>query len=769
MKRSLLRYSLYGVLASILATPALAQTAPSAAAPAGPTPSPQAAPSNTIGEVVVTAQRFAQTAQKTPLIITALDATQLQGVTDIRSLQAVTPGIQLGTAGNVVQTFFRGIGSLNVTTSQESSVAYNADGVFLFTSSMINPLMYDLERVEILKGPQGTLYGRNASGGAVNLLLHGAALNRFEGYVEGEYGNYNEGRVTAAVNVPVNDTLAFRLAGQHVSHEGYLSDGTDDQNQNSGRLRVLWKPTSTVTLHVGIDGSAANSKGAGSSLNPNPSSNKWVGALDPSVQTGPFFLGGTSLLSAPPNPPPFYKNHQWSGYAQLDVDLGPATLTVLPAYRNEDLGYQDYVPGFFDGEHFITRQTSIEARLGHHTDRLTWVAGAYYFKVNLHGNLRVRNETNFQDQLLDNPTQVESHAFFGETTFSVLDNVRLIGGLRYTQERTTGSGSVNSLIGPPGLPETPAFNPFNPVTNPTGEPLDYVIDKHSHDHALTWKGGAELDLTPHSMLFATASRGFKGGGNYNDFPGVDASFKPEYLTAYELGSRNRFFDNTLQVNAELFYWQLQDQQITYVGFDSLNQVTLLTVNAGRAHMYGADLDVVWKATGNDTIHVGGEYLQSEYDAFLRTIPSAATLITTNCQVKNFVPPSPITGPSLAPATVDCAGMPVLRAPKWSGSVSYEHRFRLANDSDVVFDAESVLAGPSYVTPAYTHDFMQAGYAIFNASLTYKAPGKALSLTGWVKNLSDTRVMSGGDQFVDAYARPTLLPPRTFGATVRYAF
>lgn len=770
----------YGVLASLMIQPAWAQTAPSES-PDASASSPDADANNErvtaqprsnqqsgrIREIIVTAQRFSETAQKTALIITALDSEQLAGVTEARQLQTVVPGVQLGNSGNVTQTYIRGVGSLNATSAQESAVAYNADGVFLYSSTMITPLLHDLQRVEILKGPQGTLYGRNASGGAVNIISRDASIAGIEGYLEGEYGNFDQFRAAGAVNLPLTQTLAVRVAGQHVEHDGYLSDGTDDQDLTAGRLRLLWEPSSAVTLRAGVDGSHADATGAGSSLNPNPTDDKFVGALDPRAQTGPVFAGGTSLLSSPPNPSPFFKDKQWSSFAQLDVDIGFATLTVLPAYRYEKLDYLDYVPGYADRQVFRTRQRSIETRLANRSDHLKWVLGAYYLKVKQDGELTIRNEANFQHAVVDNPVSVESYAFFGEATYSLTDSLRITGGLRYTNEKTRSEGTANAQLGPPTLPtpQTAAFNPFDPVANPTGELLDYYINGRAKADAVTWKVGAETDLSPDSMLFATVSRGFKGGGTYVDIPVVDSSFKPEYLTAFELGSRNRFLGNTLQVNAELFYWKLKDQQISYVGFNSLAQVTFLTANAGKAHMYGADLDVIWKATSNDTFHVGMEYLESEYDEFTRTVPSLAVLTTTGCAVSGYDP----TPGSVAPAVVDCSGLPTLRSPKWSGSASYQHRFDLANGDSVTFDGDATFASSRYLDIGYTELFRQKSAALFNASLAYKTAKDSFTVTAWIRNIGNKRIMSGGGQFVDFYSRPTLLPPRTYGVTARYAF
>lgn len=711
-----------------------------------------------VADIIVTAQRFTETAQRTPLILSVISADDLKGISDVRQLQSLNPGLQVASGGGFTQTFIRGVGSAVVVAGQESAIAYSADGVFLFTPSMAAPLMYDIERIEVLKGPQGTLYGRNATGGAINIITSGAKLGKVEGFVEGEIGNFDRWRATGAVNLPITDTLAVRFAGQHVEHGGYLSDGTDDQDLTSGRVRVRWEPSSAVTLTIGADVSTQRGNGPGSSLNPNPTNDKWLGGYDPRADTGPFFTGGTSLFSLPPNPAPYLKNDQWSVNAQLDVDIGFATLTILPAYRHEKADYLDYVPGFQDKQFNTTDEKTIEVRLANRSDRLKWVLGGYYIKNDQSNFSQVRQELFGTSFLANQGFDLNSYAFFGEATFSVSDQLRLIGGLRYTHEKTSTSGRVNEQF----PPNTPAFNPFNPVTNPTGEFGDTVFAASASANAVTWKAGAELDVSPSSMLFATASRGFKGGGNYVN-PGFDSTYKPEYLTAFELGSRNRFFDNTLQINGELFYWKLKDQQQTFLSLNQNNFPVLATVNAGKAHMYGGSVDIVWKPTPNDTLRGAVEYTHSKYDSFSRILPAFAVFPSTVCTVT----PGGV-GP-FAPTTVDCAGQPVLRAPKWVASAGYEHRFELGNGNTVTFNGDMTYGSGRYLTLNYTPLAYQESYALFNASLTYEASEIGLTVTGWIRNIGDKRVMANADQFVDFYSRPPLMPPRTFGGSIRYAF
>lgn len=727
---------------------------PTANLPGEPTQATADAPAaddGGVADIIVTAQRFSTSAQKTPLIISVIGADELRGVSQIAQLQSVNPGVSIATSGGLTQTFVRGVGSATVLTGQESAIAYNADGVYLFSSSMITPLMYDLDRIEVLKGPQGTLYGRNASGGVVNIITAGARLDKMEGYVEGELGNYDRYRATGAVNIPIGETFAVRLAGQHVEHDGYLSDGTEDQNLTAGRLRARWEPSADVTLQIGADVSRQGGRGPGTTLNPNPTDVKWIGGSDPRVNTG------LTALFTTQNDKTFLRNHQWSVNAQLDVNLGFATLTVLPAFRHEDGRYLNYGPGFGDNQEYKTNEKTIEARLAKSSDQLKWVVGAYYFKNDNSGESLVNQDLIGSVSNAAVNFEVTSYAFFGEATFSVSDTVRLIGGARYTHEETHQKGQNNGLI------PNPVYDPFDPVTNPTGDIFDFVINGEAKASAVTWKGGAEFDLSPSSLLFATASRGFKGGGTYANNPGLASTFKPEYLTAFELGSRNRFLDNTLQLNGEIFYWKLKNQQQTYLANNAFLLPVLTTANAGKAHMYGGTIDLVWRPTPNDSLRGGVEYTKSKYDSFTRVLPAFAVIGSTTCTV---TPSGP--GP-FADTTVDCTGKPLVRAPKWSASAGYEHRFDFENGSTVTFNGDMTFTSGRWLSVNYVPLGYQKSNAMFNAALEYQTPNKAVSVTGWIRNIGNSKVYTVSTEFTSFYTRAAVMAPRTFGASVRFAF
>jgi iron complex outermembrane receptor protein len=230
-----------------LAPSVQAQTPGAAPAASAPTADP-----TSLDEIIVTANRREENLQKASLSIEALSSEQLvtRGVTDSQSLNDVVPGLKIAYTSAQVQTFVRGVGDIAANPYTQASVSLNMDGVYIARSSAFGSVFFDTARVEVLRGPQGTLYGRNSSGGALNIISNAPRLGELGGYVSGEVGNYDLQRFQGALNLPIGDTMALRGALQVVHRDGYISDGSNDDESRSGRLRFLWKPSDTFTLNV---------------------------------------------------------------------------------------------------------------------------------------------------------------------------------------------------------------------------------------------------------------------------------------------------------------------------------------------------------------------------------------------------------------------------------------------------------------------------------------------------------------------------------------
>jgi iron complex outermembrane receptor protein len=704
--------------------------------------------SQRLEEIVVTAQRRAQSVQKSSVDIQVLGAAKIQqaGLSQAADLNKVVPGLQVGSVGSTIQVFIRGVGDITSNPLTSPAVAINVDGVYIGRGSAVSTNFYDIARIEVLKGPQGTLYGRNASGGAVNVITNTPDTRKISGYVEVEGGNYNLKHLDAAVNIPLTDTLAMRAAFQVVNRDGYLSDGSDDEKHEEGRIRTTWRPNDVFSLLINADAAHEGGNGSDWVLLPqtNPSS-PWTSINSPASQA--------TLKSYPFLPFPAtasegnsrQDNNFYNASAQADWKLDFATLTVLPAFRYTG---EDYVSwnGFLYAQQDRARQESLEVRLANNTERLKWVVGGYLFNEDIDVAAHAATNYLFQNIGLNYATSDFAYAGFGEATYSVTDKFRLIGGLRLTQEQQGITGHGTDL---------------SPLTGP--RVVEMYNSPDANAGALTWKAGAEYDLAPESLLFATAATGFKAGGhNPTSAPNT---FKPEKLTAYTIGSRNRFLADRLQINVEGFYWKYKDKQESAVGITPSGNFSNLTRNAGAATLKGVSVDAVFKASYADTLHLFAEYNETSFDQFIAEIPSFLFNplgISTGCGIGANKPGN---------VRLDCAGFPLSHAPKWSGSADADHRFDLPNDASLTADISAVYSSSYYIGDDFTPTEHRNGYVTANASVTYRPASQHWSLTGFVQNFTNKAVYTGGTQepLEAPLTAANINPPRTYGARLRYSF
>lgn len=723
-----------------------------------------------IAEVIVTAARREQSVQKSSLAISVLGGESLAnaGVSQATDLGTVVPGLSVSLGGGTNQTYLRGVGSFATDASAESAIAYNINGVYISRPSGVGPIFFDLERVEVLKGPQGTLYGRNATGGAINLITRRPA-RELSGEATVDVGNFDARKVTGAIGGGLTDTLSLRAAAQYSKRDGYLTDGYDDQDSVAARLSALWEPNESTSLLVTGEYVDVDSQGEvtvkRSTLTPVPS-DPWAGPSVGNVQQPPtaFIPGGTRISNDG-----FNDIKVGAVSAQLDVELSGATLTFIPAYRDTDVAYLTYTPGFYFRTDEGSKQQSYELRLGNNGDVLKWVTGLYYFdedQTQIY-NLQARP---IQESTVNTPLQTRSYAAFGEVTYSLTDAFRLIGGLRYSNDEKQQEGFTQAVLPAPA------------TTNNSG--------KREFDD-LSWRAGVEYDLTEQNMLFATAATGFKAGGFFPSVPAPNNSFEPEELTAFTVGSRNRFLDRSLQLNLEGFYWKYRDKQERFLGATPAGTTGLLTTNAGRATLYGANIDLQFKPTSHDTFRLAAEYLHTEYDSFIYSVynPSIAGPVinsypreATSCGIGAVVP---YTANDFVPAlrndstqSIDCSGQALVRAPEWTGTAGYDREFEFPGNSTLRASVDAQFSSSQYLSPDFIQSGRDDGYVAVNASMAYVRPDNWV-VTLWGRNLGDEEIYTGGGRYafsrsVAAGGDPTLFyanirAPRTYGLTVSKSF
>lgn len=772
MKRSVLRsLAVWSpLLFAGFAAPAIGQTPSSDAAgspatnqngqTAAPAVPPAAASSASLSDqgiqdIVVTAQRRSENVQRTALSIAAIGAPALAqlGVRDANTLNGIVPGLKVAYQGQQVQLFVRGVGDLTSNSYTQSSVAVNFDGVYLARTAAFGPEFFDTARVEVLRGPQGTLYGRNASGGAINVLSNAPDLSHVSGSVVGEGGNYGLYRFQGVLNLPLSDSFGLRASGQITHRDGYLSDGSNDDKSQAGRLRALWKPSSDLTFNLIGEAAHIGGRGFGRVYRPEQFGNPWTGAQDSRYTVAAY----PSLILR--NPDQYTNNKYYGITGQMDWTLSPdITFTVIPAYKYFDLR-ANIAADFLSRDFSTSKTTSVEARLSGNTRAVKWVIGGYYFHEDLDITFTTDQRSaatisgNYQIQTFPKLNST-APAAFGEATLSITNRFRVIGGLRYTDESRVRNGSIVTYTYKAGNPGDPR------ILNLSNQTL--------RAHALTWKGGAEYDISPQNLLFATVSKGFKSGG----FDATDAdTYRPEYITAYTVGLKNRFLDNRLQLNLEGFYWKYKDQQIAFLGIDSTGTTSLITRNAGQATIYGANVDIVWRPTPLNTFNLGAEYLHTKYDQFtyLAVGNNAAGVRLADGCISNGVVGSQY--------IENCTGNRLPRSPKFTLNSRLTHIIPLAAGNDLTLGGTVKHESMVYLLNNYSSpNFRQGGYVLFDADITYNAHGR-WSLQAFMRNITNKAVYQSASNESSVPpgsgalrgAVSAIAPPRTYGLRLQYNY
>lgn len=697
-----------------------------------------------IQDIIVTAERREQSVQRAPITITVIGGSESEkvGLSKVEDLTRMVTGMQIGAGGGNAQIYVRGVGDFSYSSLSNPGVAFNVDGVYVGRTDGMNGNFFDVERVEVLKGPQGTLYGRNSNGGSINLITRDPVLNRTNGYLMGELGNYDLKSLAGAINLPLGENVAARLAFKVIDRDGYLSDGSLDDVKQSVRFKLRYEPSSDVTLRFSADYTHLGGVGGGYVLLPRrPGSSAWEGAADPAAVAYRDTFPGSS---GPLLPSDLTQNtNLWNVSAQLDWDLGFANLTVLPAYRDTDT-FSVGAPTFFYQSTLKSKQESLEIRLGNSSPGLTWVVGAFGYHDKIDGLNFIKASTIRSIRRNFYAPKTKAGALFGQTTVGLTEGLRAIAGLRYTAENRKLTGRIVDARTTPNVT----------LVNFGGE-RDFK--------GWTYKAGLEYDLAPRSLLYFTASKGFKAGGLNQTGIASRSVFEPEKLNAYELGMKNRFFDNKLQLNLSGFYWkykEIQNQNVEIVPGEGPN---FLFSNVGDATLYGGTVDAIFKPTVADTLSFSVEYNHSKYDSYDVIAPT----IAYNPDVNGC----PVVDTSGGNVTKSCAGFQLARAPKWSGSASYEHVFDLGETGEIAAQGSMQFSSARWIGVNFLPVERDAAYAIFNASLDYTTGDRRFSLGAFIRNIGKTAFITGGIQhpFRTGVIGANINEPRVFGMRASMKF
>ncbi|GHC83815.1 hypothetical protein GCM10019060_03570 [Novosphingobium pokkalii] len=753
--------------------------APSATALAQEATAPQA-PTSGLNDIVVTAQRRSESLQRAALAVSAVsgDALATAGITRPTDLGTVVPVLQIAPAAGPYTLFYlRGVGNFNGNALSDPAIAFNFDGVYVGRPSATTGFFYDIDRIEVLKGPQGTLYGRNATGGAINVITTKPRLNETSGAASVEYGNYNAVNVDAALNLPLGQNAALRAAGTFVRHDGYMRDGTDDQNDLSGRLSLRWEPSAAVSVNIVADAFRQRGKGQGGTpvalgIDGRPGYLSDEGKAF--VATQPNLLLGQSMT--PLSQTPFLHNNFWGVSATVDWRTALGTFTVIPAYREGSLNFRSDVPGFYIWQRERDYQGSLEARLTSDDARpLRYLLGGFYYReTNRIPFYYIYQQANVN--LVQYRQDDENAAAFGRLTYAVTPSIRLTAGARYTSEVKRLDGTLAGNVRACVLASCPDADPlsfslaldppnFNPAAGAGTVTLPVFVDnsgasgRRAHFDRATFRLGADWDVTDRNLLYASYESGFKSGGFF--FTSDEGVYRPETISAFTLGSKNRFWGQRIQINAELFYWIYRNQQISHLVNDSAGQAIFATQNVGRATYKGAEIDARARLATNTELSADIQYLDARYSTFVYDAPN------TNGGVSNG------TGcPSLAVSTnytIDCSGFRPPYAPEWTINLGGQQTIPLQR-GDLVADVHAHWQSTTLTGLEFVRDEYQKAYWLVDAQLTYRAPGDRFTLGVYGRNLFDaTTIANSGPTAFTIYTSAALNPPRTYGVRASVKF
>ncbi len=732
-----------------------------------------------LAEVVITAEKRVGTVQDAPLSITAFSGADLAaaGVSSTFALANATPGltVQRDIIGKVV---IRGVGTENYTAGSDPGVAIHKDGLYIARSTVALFDFFDTSRVEVLRGPQGTLYGRNATGGVINIISN-EPTEEFGGYAQVDVGNFNKRRIEAVLNAPLGDTVQSRLSVLYAERDGYTKNlfpgapatppsagfpGTPaipsaresgvDQLDN----QELWAVRGQVKFQLGDSGALLLSGEITRDDSLPPASKNFDGEpwtlptdmvlpdLREVSQGFEMALPGTNRTI-----PSAGRADQDAISARLTWDFGGLTLMSLSGYRkinfswlNDGDGLDQFFVNYFQTDE--SEQFSQEFQLTSPDDsRLQWMLGAYYLTEDATGFMGVPFIIPVPQPVImwDGKSDTTAYAVFGQMTYKFTDKLSTTLGVRYNHEKKQGDLTYN-LFG--GLIE-----PAPPVA-PVGTTWAEVLDR-SWD-AVTPKLGVSYDFTDDVMGYASATRGFKSGG-LNLLAG-QTPYDPEYLWSYELGVKSRMLGGRLIANLGAFYYDYKDLQVGKVV-----NLTATVVNAAKASIQGAELELRASPTDGFEINAGLAYLDATYDEFETEDPGwpgdagCGQLLT-------------------APRTISLAGCDLPRSPQFQGSLGAQWSVPLATGAELRLRGDYAYRDKQYFTQFNRDNVSQDSYGTFNARITYTAAGGKWAITAYGDNLTDedyfiTVLESGVSPLGTVVPQAAMGPPRTYGVLLRYDF
>jgi iron complex outermembrane recepter protein len=670
----------------------------------------------TLQEIIVTAQKKEESLQTVPVSVTALSGADIaaSGIKDPIEIQNRMPGLEFQVANTPVLVI-RGVGTYNNQPGVDSAVAYVEDGTYLSHHPALMPILFDIQSVEAVRGPQGTLYGRNSNGGALIISTNKPVLGSWQASAAVTAGNYGEIGTEFALNAPIGSTMALRASFATDDHDPYFEDGSQGANNYAARVRFLYEPTDDLSFLFTVDDARKQDRGQGSAYCP-PNSTyaacanvPWVpyAGYGPGAQQGHFLLENDGA------------------YLEVNYHMDWATLTSLTNFRRyaiENLWVWDFVDYEPDNDNrFFTQELRLASN-SKSVGSLDWVAGAFYSRERFNAlesydffglpSLRFRWDD----------ASSTSAAIFGQVNYPMTDRLKVTAGVRYTEETKTQFGSATVYDSTGTIPTTVGTGASLKEGKPTG------------------KWGLDYSLASESIVYASVSNGFKSGGVNQVPPGVGLTqqYQPEKVVAYELGSKNRFSRDRIQLNGALFYYDYHGYQQYTQEADPTGHFPaafFITEASQKATFYGGEVEASILVSDAGEFDFSATGLHAVFDEFVV-------------------------------GSIDNTGHEVQGAPKYTFSAAYQHTVNFSNGGTFRGRLGSQYVAGHYVANDNARGSFQSSYTKTDLTLTYTMPDGRWAVTLFGRNLENSAVMAS---YADPISRGGdigfLQAPRTWGATI----
>jgi iron complex outermembrane recepter protein len=666
----------------------------------------------TLQDVVVTAQKETQALARAAAAITVVAGEELRGggMQTVRDVAPRIPSARFQEESASTEIYIRGVGSTLDLPMVEPPTVFNINGISV-PREVVALSLFDVSQLEVLPGPQGTLYGRGSLGGTVN-----ATLARAGGSADGrallEAGNHDLVHASYVQDLPALDTLRVRAGANWLKHSGYERSGAQSADDLSGELAADWRPVESLSVYLwGLfehkGGTAANLVNKGTAED--PFSQAFL-HFDPWDDTRPATLAPLGAIDA--------KSKSWRTAlvgGQIDWNLGDVHLSYLPSLTDFDW-HQGYWIGSKPSDFGESiRQTTHELRFtGGEDSRAKWLAGLYHYRLETDGQLFIQ----VAPAVWFDASDVRNHVLqgtsaFGQITFAAMDRLRLIAGGRASWDHRTANGYQ------PGI--TFSTDPAA-VANPT-------FANDARWNHVDWKASVESDIGEHALAYATLQTAFQPG-TFDSYP--NATTRPSNLFAITAGFKSTVLGGNLRLSDEIFQYHYHDLLVQ--AFDAGTGALRLT-NAQRALTYGDQFDATWRFVPQADAQLAIGYLHARYEDF--QVPAG-----------------------------DFGGLQMQNAPDWTVNLGLTHRLPLASGAQLATSIHVRYEDAFWGDFMHSAGLRQAAAIRTDLALTWSASGGRYSLGLWGRNLENRAVQAAAATANDPGPGNTFLEaPRTFGLTL----